>query len=358
MRTIPATWYVDPDFLAREQELVLAPGWSYIGDARAVADPGTFLAASLGHVPIVVTRDRENELRALANVCRHRGAVVAEGCGRRATLQCPYHGWTYRLDGSLHRAAGMEAPEGTRLPQLSVAAVGPLLFACADPGAEPLAPQLEPFLERVRDVAAIEIEAVGWRRRIEHVIDANWKAVVENFIECYHCPLVHATTLPGFGSEDYLVELHGRLQTQRLDEARFAFAFLYPNTLVSAYGDGGAIVARALSPEGPGRTAVALDYWFEPRVPEAESDEWIAWFESVIAEDVPLCESVQRGFASGTLDTGVLHPVREAGLAHFHRLLREDLGDRAADGPAPVEAAGVAYTPPGAVSSVGRAGDF
>jgi choline monooxygenase len=325
-RTIPASWYVDRDVLDREQELVLAPGWSYVGDAQPVAETGTFLAASLGQIPIVVTRDGDGELRALANVCRHRGAVVAEGCGRRATLQCPYHGWTYRLDGTLHRAPGMEAPEGTRLPRLSVETVGPLLFACADPDANPLAPQLSPFLELVQDIAGIDVSAVGRRRRIEHVIDANWKAVVENFIECYHCPLVHATTLPGFGGDDYLVELHGRLQTQLLDDARFSFAFLYPNTLVSAYGDGGAIVARALAPAGPSRTTVALDYWFEPRVPEAEADEWIAWFESVIAEDVPLCESVQTGYESRAIDRGLLHPLREAGLAHFHRLLREDLG--------------------------------
>ena len=324
--TIPISWYVDREALAREERLILAPGWSYIGDASDVAEPGTFMTAQLGKVPIVVTRDRDGELRALANVCRHRGAVVAEGCGRRSTLQCPYHGWTYLLDGSLHRAPGMEAPEGTRLPQLAVATVGPLLFACADPAAEPLAPLLAPFRELVRDIAGLDVETVERRRRIEHVIDANWKAVVENFIECYHCALVHATTLPGFGSEEYTVELHGRLQTQRLDEARFAFAFLYPNTLVSAYGDGGAIVARTLVPAGPSRTTVALDYWFEPRVPEAEADEWVAWFESVIAEDVPLCESVQTGYESRAIDRGLLHPVREAGLAHFHRLLREDLG--------------------------------
>ncbi len=283
------------------------------------------MSAQLGNVPIVITRDAEGELRALANICRHRGAVVAEGCGKRATLQCPYHGWTYRLDGALHRAPGMEAPEGTRLPRLSVATVGPLLFACSDPDAEPLRPQLAPFLELVQGIAGIDVEELERRRRIEHVVNANWKAVVENFIECYHCPLVHATTLPGFGGDDYVVELHGGLQTQRLDDARFSFAFLYPNTLVSAYGDGGAIVARSLSPLGPGQTSVALDYWFDPAVEAPASTEWIDWFESVIAEDVPLCESVQTGFASGTIERGLLHPAREAGLAHFHELLRTDL---------------------------------
>ena len=125
--TIPISWYVDREVLTRENALVLAPGWSYVGDAAGVSEPGTFMTARLGNVPIVVTRDRDGELRALANICRHRGAVVAEGCGKRATLQCPYHGWTYRLDGALHRAPGMEAPEGTRLPRLSVETVGPLL---------------------------------------------------------------------------------------------------------------------------------------------------------------------------------------------------------------------------------------
>src|SRR6478609_3859148 len=127
--SIPSDWYTDPAVLARERALVFAPHWHYVGSAADVADPGTYMAADLGGLPIVVTRDPAGVLHCLANVCRHRGHVVAQGCGRRRTLQCRYHGWTYLLDGSLHAAPGTEVdPADGQLPRLAVATIGPLLF--------------------------------------------------------------------------------------------------------------------------------------------------------------------------------------------------------------------------------------
>ena len=324
--TLPSAWYVDAELLERERTRVLRSGWQYLGPADPVAEPGTFAAFDLAGLPIVVTRDGDGVLRGLVNVCRHRGAIVAEGCGARKTLQCRYHGWTYRLDGTLHRAPGMaETPEDVRLPPVAVATVGPLLFASADPDPAPLADALAPFLALVDGVAGMDPATLVHRRRIEHRIDANWKAVVENFIECYHCPLVHTETLPGYGGDDYRIGQFGPLHTQHLDDQRFCFAYLYPTTQLSAYGLEHAFVARAIQPLDVRTTAVALDYWFAPEADAAAADRYIDWFEKVIGEDEPLCASVQRGLESGSLERGVLNPDAESGLREFQLLVERAL---------------------------------
>ena len=155
-RSIPADWYTTTESLERDRAAVLRLGWQYIGSATDVAEAGSFTTGELGSLPIVITRDGDGTLRGFANVCRHRGALIAEGCGKRRTLQCRYHGWTYKLDGSLHRSPGMTLDEEVRLPEVAVATLGPLLFAAADPDCEPLETALAPFLELLDRVAAGE----------------------------------------------------------------------------------------------------------------------------------------------------------------------------------------------------------
>ena len=110
--TLPYAWYSDDELLRRERSLIFARSWQYAGRAEQVAKPGSFLATDAGGVPILVTRDATGMLRALLNVCRHRGAVLTEGCGERSTIQCHYHAWTYDLDGSLRSAPRAEREPG------------------------------------------------------------------------------------------------------------------------------------------------------------------------------------------------------------------------------------------------------
>jgi len=324
----PSAWFTDPEFLARERVAVFAPHWHYIGSAEDVAEPGSFMAADLGGLPIVVPRDTDGRLRALANVCRHRGHLVAEGCGKRKTLQCRYHGWTYRLDGSLHRAPGAEVdPDEGRLPELVVAAIGSLLIACVDRDVAPLTEVLAPFLALVGDVSGMGAERLVRRRSVLHQIDANWKVVAENFMECYHCPLVHGDTLPGYGGDDYLVTTYDTLVTHRLDRDRFSWANLFPNTQISVFGDHRALAARQIVPDGVRRTRATIDYWFDRDVTDDGITTFIDWFEAIIAEDLPLCANVQIGNESGLLDHGLLHPAEESGPLWFERLIAEALGE-------------------------------
>src|SRR5689334_9379620 len=98
--TLPAAWYSDAGVAVLERERIFARTWQYGGPAEQVAEPGSFMATQAGHIPIVVTRDRQGVLRGFVNVCRHRAYTIAKGCGTRETLQCAYHAWTYELDGS------------------------------------------------------------------------------------------------------------------------------------------------------------------------------------------------------------------------------------------------------------------
>jgi choline monooxygenase len=111
--TLPWSWYADEAVLQREQERIFARAWQYVGHTGQLPEPGTFFASTAGRIPVVLTRARDGELHALLNVCRHRGFTVAEGNGRRETLQCPYHAWTYELDGRL-RAAPRARPRRAR----------------------------------------------------------------------------------------------------------------------------------------------------------------------------------------------------------------------------------------------------
>ena len=322
---LPASWYTDATVLSAERDHVLTAGWTYVGPASAVAERGSWWATTVLDRPVLVTRDEQGTLRALVNVCRHRGALVATGRGCGPHVMCGYHGWTYRLDGSVESSAGTPVPDGTQLPALAVEAWGPLLFVHLGHPLRAVAEVLQPFDEIVRDVARVELETFTLHRHVEHRIAANWKAVIDNFIECYHCGLVHRTTLPGFGRSDYTVRCHDGLQTQQLDRERFAFAYLFPTTQLSVYASGGGLVARHVVPVDAGHTVARLDYRFGRDTDEGEADAWVEFFESVIAEDEPMCESAQRGMATATLTRGYLHPEREKGLLHFHDQVRAQL---------------------------------
>jgi phenylpropionate dioxygenase-like ring-hydroxylating dioxygenase large terminal subunit len=108
MQTLPWSWYADPAVARLEQERIFRRAWQYAGHAGEVAEPGSFATARAGDVPVVLVRDADGELRAFLNVCRHRGSELADGAGRARSLRCPYHAWTYGLDGSLRAAPRLD----------------------------------------------------------------------------------------------------------------------------------------------------------------------------------------------------------------------------------------------------------
>src|SRR6478672_228293 len=145
--TLPYAWYSDPEILRREQELIFRGTWQYVGHLGELQGPGTFFTTRAGGQPIVVTRARDGVLRAFLNVCRHRGFPVAEGSGARETIQCPYHAWTYGLDGSLRSAPRSEENAGFPTSELGLCRIavdtwGPFLFVSTQRNPEPLSEAL------------------------------------------------------------------------------------------------------------------------------------------------------------------------------------------------------------------------
>ena len=327
----PWLWYSDRDVFEREQESIFGRTWQYVGHRGQVARLGDFVTARAGRIPVVVTHAEDGELRALLNVCRHRGSLVAEGAGNRKTLQCPYHAWTYALDGSLRAAprADFDVSE-CALAALRLESWGPFLFVNADADAEPLLDTLAEIPEQVAEL--LDVDALAFHHRAEWSVDANWKIVAENFLECYHCAVAHPSfsALVDVSPDAYRLEL-GRLHSTQLGptrngERRSQFHFVWPNTGVNIFPGETNLSIGPFVPASPERTDRFLDYFFGADV----ADHWIEGLleldDTVGREDTALVERVQVGVGSGALAEGRLLGEAEKLVAHFQGLVREALG--------------------------------
>ena len=193
--TIPYDWYVDPAVARLEQERIFRRTWQYAAHTGELTEPGSFVSTRAGDVPVVIVRGRDNELRAFVNVCRHRGYLLCDGAGKRETLQCPYHAWTYDLDGSLRSAPRSEMEPGFDRESLGLVPMlvdtwGPFVFVNPDTTAGTLAEHLGD-LPRIVAEGGVDVDALAFHQRYEVEYDANWKVCVENYLECYHCAIAH-----------------------------------------------------------------------------------------------------------------------------------------------------------------------
>jgi choline monooxygenase len=270
---------------------------------------------------------------------------VCEGAGKRATLQCPYHAWTYGLDGRLlaapraAREGGIDTHELGLVP-LRVDTWGPFVFVNADPDAEPLADVLEDVPERIA-AAGIDVGTLRFLERSESEVEANWKLCAENFLECYHCPTAH----PGFSAvvdvspDAYLLDPGRRRLSQHgpprpeprgsYDPAgeveRGQFHLLFPTTVVNVLPGRANLAIGPMLPLSPTRTYRFLDYFVASDADETWTAEMLAFDAQVGAEDTRLVERVQQGVSSGVLAEGRLLPESERLVAHFQALVVESL---------------------------------
>ena len=345
-RTIPWSWYTDPTVLGLERERIFRRSWQYVGLTADLEEPRSFRATWVGDVPVLLVRDDDGTLRSFLNVCRHRGSLVCEGSGRRATLQCPYHAWTYGLDGRLlsaprsEREGGIDADE-LGLVQLRLERWGPFVFVSPDPDGESLSDFLQDVPERIAS-AGIDVEALRFLSRAESEYEANWKICAENFLECYHCPTAH----PGFSAvmdvspDAYLLETHsGRMSQHGAprpeprgsydpsgEVERGQFHLLFPNTVINVMPGRPNLSIGPILPLGPERTYRFLDYLVAHDADEGWIEEALAFDAQVGAEDRVLVERVHAGVRSGVLGEGRLLPRSEQLVAHFQSLVVGALG--------------------------------
>ena len=346
--TLPATWYTEPGWFAREQAQIFRRAWQYAGLVEQAARPGDFFTCQVGTTPLIVVRDVTGELRAFVNVCRHRASIlVSAEWGHGKTFQCPYHAWTYDLDGGLRAAPGMRDEPGFDRWEFSLVAArvetwGPFIFVNLDPAAGPLAAILGE-LPALAAAAGAPLDRIKRRVRSVYDIAANWKVVVDNYLECYHCPVAH----PGFSQlidvQNYSVTEYEFFSTQGgpLKESQRAgadplydttgvvrdgfYAFLWPNFTLNVYPGQGNTSLNLFLPLGPDRTRAIFDYCFVDEVGGEEERDFVRFIERVQIEDIALCESVQRGLGSGFFEQGKLMLRQEQALRHFQRLVHRSL---------------------------------
>ena len=341
--TYPWSWYTDSDVLRAEEDRIFARSWQYVGHAGELAQPGDYFATTIGRTPLVLTRAEDGKLRAFVNVCRHRGSVVVEGAGNRATLQCPYHAWTYALDGRLRAAprADFELDEVSLVP-VRLEQWGPFLFANVDADAAPLAEALDAVPAEVVE-CGVDVDALRFHHRAEWTVEANWKLACENFLECYHCPVAHKgfSALVDVSPDAYRLDSRGFVSSQygpvrengraRYDTAsevlRSQFHFLFPNTAVNVLPGRANLSIGSFAPDRPERTRRVLDYFFAPDAEDAWIEELLAFDDEVGREDTVLVERVQRGVAAGAIDGGRLVGDAEQLVAHFQSLVAAALAD-------------------------------
>jgi choline monooxygenase len=346
--TIPARLYNDPVYLELERERVFAHTWQLVGRADQVREHGQFFTAEVGNDSIVVLRDTE-VLRGFHNVCLHRAGPVASGCGKRNTLQCRYHGWTYKLDGTLLKAPEMQGverftPDEMHLVPVQVATWGPLVFANLDGKAPPLLEVLEDVPRRVEPFRCEEMRYV---MRKEWEIACNWKVYVDNYLEGYHLPVVHPGLHKELDYDNYNVEphryfsiqhaplraLHGgnaaerRYDPSKTEVAEAVYVWLFPNMMLNVYM--GQMQTNVVLPLGHDRCKVVFE-WYSTKPPAdlAHDAEWtklLAFSDEIQEEDIQICEIVQRNLRSRVYDRGRYSAARENGVHHFHSLLHEFL---------------------------------
>jgi len=343
--TPPSSWYIDPRILELERRTVFARSWQIVGRAAQVREPGQYITCDLAGDPILVVKTNDGVLRGFFNVCRHHAAaVMTQPEGRTEIFRCPYHGWTYNLDGAL-----ILTPEfaGVRNFDRSTNGLVPIktavwegwVFANLQPGA----PTLEDFLglDLIGRIGQLGLAELRWTERRTYKLNCNWKVFVDNYLDGgYHVPHIHRGLNSVLDATKYTIETGPRFclqsspisaenaeaQTATVRQGKRAlYCWIYPNFMINWYE--GLMDTNILRPRGANSTDVIFDFYFADTSETARERNLasIAISERIQAEDVAICESVQRGLASHAFTTGRLSVRREAGEHLFHRLLYSDL---------------------------------
>jgi choline monooxygenase len=345
--TIPASWYTDTRIARLELQNVFSRAWQEVGRTEQVEKPGQYVTASVAGEPVVAVRGSDGKLRAFYNVCRHHAmTVMNEPCGHAQHMRCPYHGWTYNLEGELR---GMTEFEGVcnfdraqnGLVPIRVETWENFVFVNLDPHAA----SLEEFLGALVGLAKpLGFAGLQFVERRSYTLNCNWKVYVDNFLDGgYHVPHMHKGLNSVLDYTNYTIENVDRCCVQsspvavdKSSEASAAatrkgdrayYFWQYPNFMLNWYE--GYLDTNLVLPLGVDRCEVIFDFYFgdtrESQMPYIRESMGVS--ERVQQEDIIICDGVQRGLSSRAYQGGRLSVRREAGEHLFHRLLAADLQD-------------------------------
>lgn len=350
--TLPGRLYVDPDVLARERTSIFFRAWHYAGGSSELTRTGDYVTARLLDQNVFIIRGRDDVLRGFHNVCRHRAHELLEKYGNARGIVCPYHAWSYSIEGKLLSARGLEKQPDFDAARLCLMPIrvdvlaDAFVFFNLDPDAKPLgelAGDLDADLRAMLPaLTGYPAGFMGEPRRIA----ANWKVVVDNFLECYHCAPAHPAFCDLVDMASYRMTAQGLWSSQKgvlrrgdnaaypvaddAGEKRALFWWLFPSTVINVMPGEPGVVVGTILPDGVGHTLRRFQR-FAP--PGAGRDTARAAYEDEVLgpEDVAICESVQRGLRSLGYDLGrIVHDPAdphhgEAAVRHFHQLVMRSL---------------------------------
>ncbi|HUO86143.1 MAG TPA: aromatic ring-hydroxylating dioxygenase subunit alpha [Thermoanaerobaculia bacterium] len=341
--TLPGSFYGDPALHELAKERIFARSWQWLGEESRVRVPGAVwpqvLLPGCLDEPVLVTRDRDDRLHVLSNVCTHRGARVCEGEGTESVLRCRYHGRRFALDGSFLSMPEFDGvsdfpSDADDLPKLALGRWRQFLFTS-------LAPAFS-FEELVAEVEA----RVGWlpiaeatflpERSRDYLVEAHWALYCDNYLEGFHVPFVHAGLAASLDVASYRTELF-RWSNLQVGVARGGedsfdlpasspdhgqsiaayYFWLFPNLMLNFYPWG--LSVNLVQPLAADRTRVSfLTFAWDPQGPRSSG---VSALDRVEREDEAVVESVQVGVRSRLYGRGRYSPTQERGVHHFHRLL-------------------------------------
>jgi choline monooxygenase len=346
-QTPPASFYTDPHIFSALKQKAFPRSWQLLADADVIKAPGnvhpcSFLDGAIDE-PLLLTRDYNDQIHCLANVCTHRGNLVCEGGGTEKNLRCRYHGRRFDLDGKFvsmpefNGATNFPSP-ADNLPKISLARWSRFLFASLNPSAS-LAEVFKPMTDRLAFLPIDQFQPDPSRNR-EYTIRANWALYIDNYLEGFHIPYIHASLNDQLDYDNYTTELlpHGVLQIGLADVNSEIFDlppsspdhgqkiaawyyWFFPNLMFNFYPWGLSInIVRPLSVD---LTKVNfLTYIWKPEKLDRGAG---AGLDRVEREDEAIVEATHRGLKSSLYTRGRYSPTRETGPHHFHRLAVQSL---------------------------------
>jgi Rieske 2Fe-2S family protein len=358
--TLAGRDYRDEEVWEEEKERIWHATWVCVGRAEEVERPGDYRTYDVAGESIVVTRNQAGELRGYYNVCSHRGTrLVDEGAGSvRKVFRCPYHAWTFDLDGRLVGTPNVEEDEhfdrdDYPLHRVHLDTYAGFLFANLSEGEPmPLREFLDSGAESLTHYDRFGMQDLRIGHRIVYEVRANWKIIVENYNECLHCPTIHPelvqiVPLFRFGEvwdeqipDDGLQMVEGatsfnptgKSTLPRLpgilpeDVNRYYGMYQFPNLAVDMHPD--AVQYYLLVPRGPAHTTVISDYLFLPETiaeRDVSEEPFVAFWDLISRQDWEVCERAQLGVSSRAYRAGV-YPRKDRFLFWFNEQYRAAMG--------------------------------
>lgn len=341
--TPPASWYVWPEFHDLDSEL-LKTYWQFVGHVGFFKGPGSYFSGEFAGESYVVTQDQDGQLHAFYNVCRHHAAQLVEGRGSCQEIVCPYHAWSYGLNGDLKKAPHLAGIKNFNRSEMGLRNIplklwGPFILLNFTGETPDLPADWDHLLNQMKDTGFEHLKFID-RRAYE--LKCNWKVYIDNYLDGgYHIAHLHKGLAGQLDLDAYKVENHQTWTMQWCESAKEAttgeggidfkerigekalYAWIYPNMMINRYGD--IMDTNWVVPLGPDRCLTIFDYYFDPKYGEDFIAPSIRASEKVQAEDVDICGSVQKGLSSKGYGVGRYAPRLESGAYLFHQLVKRDL---------------------------------